>query len=115
MAGSVPVILEVSPTLGQPPEVYTAISCETVASLGTCHRASVPVVHGTVLSLEDSVLAFPLILKATPFQTKRTLHNPFRGIKPLQKARRFPDSRLPLAFFTARFLRVFYQLEFVEL
>lgn len=79
MAGSVPVILEVSPTLGQPPEVYTAISCETVASLGTCHRASVPVVHGTVLSLEDSVLAFPLILKATPFQNQEDFAQSLQG------------------------------------
>ena len=39
-----------SPELGQPLEVYPAISSESLTALGTCHRACVPTAHGTILS-----------------------------------------------------------------
>ena len=86
-----------SPVLGQPLEVHPAISSESLTALGTCHGACVPTAHGTILSPEDSVLAFPLILKATTFQNQRDFAQTPQGIRPLRKVRRkCTGSRLPL-------------------
>ena len=85
------------PVLGQPLEVHPAISSESLTALGTCHRACVPTAHGTILSPKDSVLAFPLILKATTFQNQRDFAQTLQEIKPLRKVRRkCTGSRLPL-------------------